>query len=326
MKDKIPFVSVVMPTFNGLEILKVCLPSVLNQSYPKGSYEVIVVDNASEDGTVEYIRKKYPKIKIVQNKKNMGYVGINSALGLCMGKYVYFINNDITMNRDCIKNLIKVIEKDDSIAMAVHNTVNYYNKKLVSGGTWASRAMYCGHYPQAGKSNKPIEIPYMGGGLIRKSVIDKFGYLFDPDYFIYVEDLDLGLRIRLIGMKVMLVFDAMNFHMHALTMKKYSSSHRNAFLLERNTLMTFFKVFSIKTMLLLFPYILLMRAASVLRDLAAFRLKSAFARVKAVLWVIFNFGLIAGKRKVLQGLRAADDRYLLKVFTEKYLFKKQFIV
>ncbi len=326
MKDKNPFVSVVIPAFNGLEILKICLPSVLKQSYPKNRYEVILVDNASSDGTVEHIKKDFPSIKIVQNIKNMGYVGINSAIGLCKGKYIYFINNDITMNRGCIRNLVKAIEKDDSIAIAVHNTVNYYDRRLVSGGTWVSRTMYCGHFPKTDGSKAPAEIPYMGGGMIRKSVIDKFGYLFDPGYFIYAEDLDLGLRIRLLGMKTMLVFDAVNCHMHALTMKKYSSQRKNTFLLERNTLMTFFKIFSAGTVLLLLPYVLLMRALTISKDLLSLRFRNALARISAVFWVILNFSLIAEKRGHVQKLRKANDRYILKIFTEKYLLKKPFIV
>lgn len=326
MKDKNPFVSVVIPTFNGLEILKICLPSVLKQSYPKNRYEIILVDNASKDGTAKYVKKKYPSVKIVQNIKNMGYVGINSAIGLCKGKYVYFINNDITMNRDCIKNLVNAIEKDDSIAMAVHNTVNYYDKKLVSGGTWVSRAMYCGHFPKTDGSNASVEIPYMGGGMIRKSIIGKFGYLFDPDYFIYAEDLDLGLRIRLLGMRTMLVFDAVNYHMHALTMKKYSSQSRNTFLLERNLLMTFFKIFSAGTILMLLPYVLLLRVLTVSKDLLTLKFRNALARISAIFWVIFNFRLIAKKRSQVQRLRKASNRYIMKIFTEKYLLKKPFIV
>lgn len=326
MKDKNPFVSVVIPTFNGLEILKICLPSVLKQSYPKEKYEVILVDNASADETFEYITKNFPSVKIVRNTENMGYVGVNSALGLCKGKYIYFINNDITMNRNCIKNLVSAIEKDDSIAMAAHNTINYYDKSLVSGGTWASRAMYCGHRPKTNGSNAPMEIPYMGGGMIRNSFVGKFGYLFDPDYFIYAEDIDLGLRIRLLGMKTMLVFDAVNYHMHALTMKKYSSQERNTFLLERNTLMTFFKIFSAGTILLLLPYVLLLRALTVSKDLLTLRFRNALARISAIFWVIFNFSLIAKKRSHVQKLRKANDKYVLKIFTEKYLLKKPFIV
>src|SRR3989338_4898017 len=106
--------------------------------------------------------------------------------------------------------------------MAAHNAVNYFDRKLVSGGTWASRAMYCGHY-QKNDNKKTKIIPYLGGGLIRKSVISKFGYLFDPDYFIYAEDLDLGLRIRLIVMNIVLVTDALCYHMHSVTTGKIST-------------------------------------------------------------------------------------------------------
>ena len=116
-----------------------------------------MVDNASEDDTVEFLKKHYPEIKIVKNKKNMGYVGMNSALPFCKGKYVYFNNNDLTLDKDCLVNMIEAIEKDDSIAMVTFTVKNYYNRKLVSGGTWVSRSLYCGHFLKT-DDRKEVEI------------------------------------------------------------------------------------------------------------------------------------------------------------------------
>ena len=325
MSEKFPFIDVIVVNYNGKEVLGNFLASLSKIDYPKNKIHCILVDNASTDGSVDFVRKKYANVKIVMNKKNLGYVGINSALRYCRGKYAYIANNDLILHKGCFKKFMDVMEKDSSIAMTTYVSMNYFDPKIVSGGTWVSRSMYCGHYARD-KNKKITEIPYMGGGFIRKSVIDKFGYIFDPDYFIYAEDLDLGLRIRSIGMKVVMVGGAINYHMHAFTTKKWEVPSKSVFLLERNLLMTFFKIFEIKTVLIMLPYVAFMRAASILRDLIALKFRNAFARLKAILWVILNFRLVLKKRREVQRLRKADDKYILKIFSEKYLLKKPVIV
>ena len=209
--------------------------------------------------------------------------------------------------------------------MAAPRLVNYYNNKLVSGGTWVSKGMYSGHVPKT-DDKKIVEIPYMGAGMIRRSVIEKFGYLFDKDYFIYAEDLDLGLRIRLLGMKTIQINGALNFHMHSMTMKKFSTRYKNTFLLERNLLTTLFKIFSIPTIVKLLVYAMLLRVLIISKDILTLNFKSAVARISAIISVIINLGKTLGKRKKLQALRKVNDDYILKIFTEKYLFRKPFNV
>lgn len=130
----------------------------------------------------------------------------------------------------------------------------------------------------------------------------------------------------MLGMKVVMVNGAINYHMHAFTTKKWEAQSKSVFLLERNLLMTFFRIFEIKTILPMLPYVALMRAASILRDLAKLKFGNAFARLKAIFWIILNFRLVLKKRREVQRLRKADDSYILKIFSEKYLLKKPFIV
>ena len=313
-------VSIVIVNYNGKDLLKVILKSIAKLNYK--NYEVIIVDNNSSDKSREFIKKNYKNAKFISNKENLGYSGINSALKYCIGKYILFLNNDMEIDKDCVKELVKAIEKDDKIGMVAPRLVNYYNRKMKSNGTWVSRAFYNGHIC-SGKVLK--EIPYMGVGLIRKSIVDRFGYLFDKDYFIYAEDLDLGLRLRLLGYEVVFAPDAVLYHMHAITTKK-SSSYKMTFLMERNLLITYLKILSLKHILLFLPYVLSMRLIAIVKDILLFKFRNAFSRIKAILWVIFNFNLINKKRKKLQKMRKADDSFVLKVFSEKNLFKKKAIV
>jgi len=159
---KHPLVSIVIVNYNGKELVKSLLNSLKKSSFKL--YEILIVDNNSTDGSQQFI-KNSKNIKLIENNKNLGYSGINSAIRYCKGDYILFLNNDMEIDKKCISILVKTLESDSNIVMV--------------------------------KQDAKKEIPYLGVGLIRKSFVDKFNYLFDPDYFIYAEDLDLGLRIRL---------------------------------------------------------------------------------------------------------------------------------
>ena len=315
-------VSIVVVNYNGKEFLKKTLDSIYRQNFK--SYELIVVDNASTDSSVEFIRKNYPNVIIVQNNKNQGYVGINSALGFCNGRYIVFLNNDIKLEINCLKELIKAA-KSTGAAMLAPKIVNFYDKSLKSGGTWVSRAFYSGHIK--GDGNEKIrEIPYMGIGMIDRVVTDMFGYLFDNDYFIYAEDLDLGLRLRLLGLKVIFVPKAVIYHMHSATMVK-TKDYKRTYLMERNLLMTFIKIFSLKGILTHLPYITAVRVIAVSKDFITLRFMNGFARIFAAFWVITHIRQVLKKRKGLQNSRKMSDKFVLEVFSERELFRfSQFAV
>ena len=315
-------VSVVIVNYNGKDLLNPLIKSILSSDYK--NYEIILVDNNSGDGSADFIKKNYKNIKLVLNKKNLGYSGINSALSYCKGDYILFLNNDMEIDKKCIGELVKTLKSDKNAEMAAPKLVNYYDKKLQSGGTWASRAFYNGHIQGSGREETK-EIPYMGVGLIRMDFVNMFGYLFDPDYFIYAEDLDLGMRIRLSGKKVIFEPKAVMRHMHAVTMQKAKKSF-SAFLMERNLLTTFLKILSAGNVILYLPYVLSLRLVAMLKDILTLRFDLAFARIRAIFAVLLNFGNIIRKRKETQKFRKADDSYIFQIFTEKYLFRKKFIV
>ena len=165
----------------------------------------------------------------------------------------------------------------------------------------------------------------MGVGLVRKEFVEMFGYLFDQDYFIYGEDVDLGLRIRLNGKKTLFEPKSIMYHMHSVTMMKESRSF-STYLMERNLLITFFKILSAKNLVLYLPYLKLTRLIAIIRDILSLRPDLAFARIKAHFWVLFNFNKVLRKRNETQRFRKADDKYIMKAFSEKYIFQTKFNV
>ena len=314
-------ISILIANYNGKSLLRVILESINKISYPhKGGYEVIVVDNNSTDDSIEFLRNNHKSVKIVQNKINAGYAGINAGLNQCRGKYIFFTNNDISLDKNCLKMLLETLEKNKKIGIASPKVVNYFNKNLRSCGTWVSRCFYNGHF----KSNKDFvkDIPYNGIAMIRKEIADKFGYLFDEDYFIYAEDLDLGLRVRLLGYNVVHIPDAVIYHMHEATMGK-NKEYRLVYLMERNLLSTFIKIMSVKNIIFFSPYVIFMRLMAIFKDILTLSFMSAIARIMAILAVIFKLPSIVRKRHSIQKLRRKGDEFLLQVFSENYLFGSQ---
>ena len=155
--------------------------------------------------------------------------------------------------------------------------------------------------------------------MIRKDIVYKFGYLFDEDYFIYAEDLDLGLRVRLLGYKVVHVPDAVIYHMHSATLRK-NSRYKLTYLMERNLLYTFVKIFSMKNIFVFLPYVLAMRIIAIFKDILSLKFMNAGARLIAIFNVMINIQHLIKKRSLIQKLRKKDDNFLLKVFSEQYLF------
>ena len=310
-----PLVSIVFVNCNGKELLKKAIKSVSSGK----NCEILVVDNASTDGSQQMLEKEFPKVKLIQNKENLGYTGINTALPYCKGKYLLFLNNDLEMKKGAIPQLTAVLENDKDVALVVPKLVNFYDRKVDSAGTWVSHSFYNGHYRADTIENSPKEIPYMGIGLIRVDVIKKFGYLFDLDYFIYAEDLDLGLRIRLLGMKTLYIPTATSYHHHSQTMKNVPDA-KKTFLMERNLLTTFLKLPSFHNIVCYAPYVLVMRAVIIIKDVITLRFSVAASRIKAIGAVLISLPSILKKRKIIQKLRKAPDSYVFSIFTEKHLF------
>jgi len=319
---KEPKVSIVIINYNGKDLTLNLLKSISELNY--GNYEIIVVDNASTDGTREIIKKNFKNVKLVENSKNLGYSGTNSSIKHCEGEYILFLNNDMELGKNSLSELVKTADSDQDSVMVAPRLVNFYDKKLKSGGTWLSRAFYNGHINENGKETTK-EIPYLGVGLIRKDFVEMFGYLFDHDYFIYGEDVDLGLRIRLTGKKVMFEPKSIMHHMHSAAMQKQSKAF-STFLMERNLITTFFKIFSLNNIILYLPYVLLLRLIAIVKDIFTLRFDLAFARLKAIFSVLFNFNSIIKKRQETQKFRKVNDDYILKAFSEDYLFKEKFNV
>lgn len=321
MKRKI-IVSIVILNFNGKDVIGKCLESCFKLNFSRDDLEVIVVDNNSSDGSCDFIRDNFPKARVVKNRENKGSAGLNVAIGKAKGDFLFFLNNDDILSPDCVSYLLDAMALSQETGLCEAKELNSKDKEDVEcAGTWVSRSFYCGRINKVKKAEKIVEIPYVGGAFIRKGVLKELGYLFDPDYFLYGEDLDLGLRARLIGKKTVYVPRAVIYHSPGTTTKKTHKEKKIVFFMERNLLMTFFKVTGTPRLFLYFTYVFGMRIFAILRDFILLKPSHSFARIKAVGWIVANRNKVLKKRRETQRMRKRSDSFVFKVFSEKELFK-----
>lgn len=204
-----PKVVVATLTWNQKADVLECLSTLVKLDYP--NYEIVVVDNGSQDGTVEAVRERYPKVSIVRNETNTGCAeGVNGEIRFALqanADYLFIIANDATVEPNTLSELVKVAERDPKIGM-VHPKVYYYdrpNRIWFAKGSkidWL-RGRFCGFVQNVeddGSYDGESEADFFPGGftLVRMEAARKAGFL-DADYFIFLDDSDWSYRIHRLG-------------------------------------------------------------------------------------------------------------------------------
>ncbi|MCK4884494.1 glycosyltransferase family 2 protein [Candidatus Bathyarchaeota archaeon] len=217
--ESCPSVSIVIVNFNGREFLRQCLLTLLDTDYP--NYEVVVVDNASTDGSFAEIELSFgsdSRIKLVRNRENVGHSeGCNIGARIAKGRYIVFLDSDTEFKAEnWLWELVKVMENDSTVGLAQAKLVLSEDKSRLDCvcvavdalGTWA--ANYGSKEEMLGET---FEILAASSGccIIRREVFNQAGG-FDADYFIYDDDTDLSLRARLLGYRILFVPSASVIH------------------------------------------------------------------------------------------------------------------
>ncbi|VVB56312.1 Glycosyltransferase AglI [uncultured archaeon] len=252
-----PTVSIIVLNWNGKQYLETCLSSLLIQNYK--NIEIIFVDNGSSDGSIDFVRTKFPGVIILGHNTNLGFAeGVNSGIRISRGEFIATINNDTQADENWINNLMKVIESDPGIGCCGSKMMRYYDRNIIDS---AGIIIYQnGNAYDRGREEKDTgqydimeEIfgPCAGAALYRREMLDKIG-LFDKEYFAYFEDVDISFRIHLFGWKCIFVPEAIVFHMHSATAK--SSSPFKIFFIERNKLWNMWKYFPVKMLFIQLPF------------------------------------------------------------------------
>lgn len=213
-------ISIIILNFNGKRYMEKCIMSVAAQTYR--DFEVIVVDNASVDGSVEYLESHFPWVRIVRNSENLGFAGgTNSGIKQAQGEYILTLNNDTQIDKRFLECLVGPMQSNKSVGMCASKML-FPDGRINSTGICISRSGAAWDRgmsePDEGQYDSPEDVfgPCAGAALYRKRMLDDIG-LFDEDFFLYMEDVDLAFRGRLAGWRCAYVPQAKVYHIHGGT-------------------------------------------------------------------------------------------------------------
>jgi GT2 family glycosyltransferase len=259
VENQPPRISVIIVNYNGLSYIDTCLSSVLQQDY--ADYEVIFVDNASSDGSLEYTRMKYPALVFVATNANSGYAGgINAGLAVARGEYVVPLNMDTQVTNNWLSELVKFMEANPHAGAACPKVlvlgqpgiINCTGLNLHVSGLGFCRQLH--HIDSPGV--QPQQVNGISGCsfMIRRDLFNHMGGA--PGYcFMYNDDVVISWMLAMMGYKMYNLPTSVIYHRYRLSMTPEKFFH-----LEKNRIYLVLATFHWYTLLLLSPLLLIIEA------------------------------------------------------------------
>jgi GT2 family glycosyltransferase len=257
-------VSVIIVNYNGRQHLGELLASLARQVQPAA--EVILVDNASSDGSATYVRQEFPWVNVIKLKENVGFAeGNNQGLAHARGDYIALLNPDTRVNEQWLSELVRALELDERIAAAVPKIYSDGSPSTIEqAGAEFNNLGHCWtrgfNQPECGQFDAPTEVPALTGCsvLLRRKAL-RGEPLFDQDLFMYYEEFDLSLRLRGRGHTVMYAPKAQVHHkgMQSIRQTTRQSNLLQQFYCNRNRLKILFKYYPISLLARNLPMICL---------------------------------------------------------------------
>jgi len=315
--EMIPSVSIVIVNYNGKKYIEQCVKSVLSTNYP--NFEVIVVDNGSEDASVESLKKKYGnRIRIICNERNLGPAEARNIAAIkSQAEILAFLDNDCMPDKEWLREAIKYYIEDKKIGASqcklilaeknegLIDSIGYYMGQF---GFLVQRVPL-GKVKDEGQFNYSTKIfgTKSAGMLIRKKVFDEING-FDPDYFIYMEETDLCWRVWLRGYVVIFTPASKVIHFSGTTKKILPST--SEYLLyfhgSKNYIMTLIKNCETRQLITTVPINIIIWLGMVIGMTIKRRSDVAAYVLAGVVWNIKNMSNTINKRKEIQAYKMND--------------------
>jgi len=309
----------VVNTNNG-DVVEDCLASVVASTEPGIRRRVVLVDNASTDGSPERVARRFGEVDIVRSAGNRGFTGANN-LGWAFIRrrypdvdYLVLLNPDTEVAGGWLGALAGFLDARPDVACAQPKLMLHPETELLN--TAGNRSHYLGfgqtseyRRPDRGRHTGPEPIGYPSGAavMIRADLVRRYG-LLDGGLFLYHDDLELGWRYRQLGLASYLVPDATVYHKY-----NFSKNYRYYYYFERNRLRVMLVYYKAATLLLLLPALAAMELAQL-----AFAAVHGVARQKLRSWAYFldrrNLRELRCRRRRFQRRRRVSDRAFMRDF------------
>jgi GT2 family glycosyltransferase len=232
-----PECSVIVVNWNGRHLLGPCLDSLRAQTFR--DFEIILVDNASTDGSPQWVAGSYPEVRLLVQSTNLGFAGgTNAGLAAARGQFLVLLNNDTQAGPACLEALLEAARQDERAGMVAGVLVFAHRPEIIASA--GMRVQWDGvvldHLvgrPRSSLPPAPVEVfgPSGGAALYRRAMLDEIGP-FRPEFFAYLEDAELAWRGRLAGWRCWLAPRAVVRHVYSASAGQDSSF--KAFYLARN--------------------------------------------------------------------------------------------
>lgn len=246
-----PLVSIIIVTYNSSADIGACLDALRAQTY--APCELIIYDNASADGTPQLVRSRYPEVKLIEGKENIGFAAAcNIAARAATGPFLAFLNPDTVVGPGWLEPLVEALEADESAGAATAqilladapDRINACGNEIHLSGI-----AYCRGYGELAVSGYPVEVGALSGAafVVRKELFERVGGL-EASFFLYYEDADLSLRLRTKGLRCLAVPASRVYH-------SYNGSFGvdKLFFLERNRYLSLLSLLDWRILILMVP-------------------------------------------------------------------------
>ena len=314
--SRTPVASIIIPNWNGRRHLATCLTSLRRQTMT--NFEVIVVDNASSDGSQEFIRQNYPEVVLLELPENRGFTGAcNAGYEISTGEFIILLNNDTEADRGWLAAVLDAFERCPQVGSVaskillfdrrdhLHTAGDFYRFDGIPGnrGVWQKdRGQY--------DIEQPVFSACGGAAAYRRELIEQIGFL-DEDFYFSCEDVDMGWRTQLAGWEVLYVPTAIVYHKLKATGGSVVGSYYDG----RNFLYLIWKNYPSSLFWKNWRSILRTQLVITWDALRAWRGEAARARLRGQLAGLLGLFKMLPKRRAIQANRRLSDDSLASVLT-----------
>lgn len=318
-----PLLSIAIIHYGSDNYLSRCIESIKGSTYR--NIELIIIDNngfgdtASNIGNISFRDLPYSYIR---NKTNVGFAeGCNQGIRSSKGKYLFILNNDIELHKDCIALLVDFAEENSDVGMLQPKMLDFSDRETfhssaaggfidVLGYPFARGRIFDTVEKDEGQYDDTVECFWVSGAALfaRRDVLEEAGY-FDPDFFLYMEEIDLAWRAHLLGYKVVYLPSAEIYHIGCPNLDR--KNFLRMYFTHRNSLIMFIKNLSLMNLLVFFPLRFGLEMVTVAGSFTSFRGTRGLAILKAFGYILKNLPAIFNKRGRVQSMRKVKDSVIL---------------
>jgi len=292
-----PLVSIIIVNWNAKKYLKSCIDSLLAQTYQ--NYEIIVVDNASTDDSVKFLEKEFSSVKIIKNKKNVGFAeGNNIGIKNSNGDIIALFNPDALADKEWLSILVSKLQSSEKIA-AVAGKIFYLGDEHGKNAvfcTWPKIDPYSAAPSNFHNNEQESKVDYLTGAamLVKKEAIQRVG-LLDPGFFLYFEETDWCARMIRAGYDLVYVSNAIVWHKVSASI---NDSGKKIYYMERARIRFATKNFDFSYLLVFYFYFFFETLFIFLRDLKNLNFFRSKIRFRAINWNFVNLGKTISRRRL----------------------------